>query len=813
MKNIFYALLLFSVMAHGQIVNIPDVNFKARLLLANTNNQIAANNSNYIKIDTNNDGEIQNSEASLVTSLNISGGNISDLTGIESFTGLMYLDCTVNQITSINPNSISNLRRLFCSYNLLNALNVSNLTNLRELECNFNQLTSLDLSGLSMLMSLKCNSNQLTTINLSGTNLGTLYCNHNLLTSLTEVDFHQVTWLDVSYNQITSINLSGMVNLYSLNCSNNQISILSLENLTDLGEMNCSYNLITSLQMTNLTNLYTMNCSHNQLSDINTSGLGGMGGFNCSYNNLISLDANIFSNSWFINCSNNQLINLYIKNGSDDEIIQIENNPNLQFICADEGQISSLQSIVNPTTTISSYCSFTPGGDFNTITGHTLFDLNNNGCDVTDSSNPYVKVTINDGSNSGITFTQSNGSYSFYTQAGNFTIAPVVENPEYFNISPANSVVNFPVVDNSNQTQNFCITPNGIHPDLEVVLIPIGNARPGFDAYYKIVYKNKGNVSLSGQINLNFDDTHTDFVSANPVIDSQSGNDLYWPFSNLAPFETRVIDVVLNLNTPTENPPLNAGSVLHFVAQTNFSVGESTPYDNTFELNQNVVNSYDPNTKSCLEGNTIAASEIGKYVHYNINFENIGTSEAINIVVKDTINTHMFDINSLQLLYASHQVETKIRDSIVEFIFRGIHLPPSNGGPIGGHGNVLFKIKTLPTLQVGDEIANTANIFFDYNHPIETNEARSAYANLSQSIFIKDESIDLLPNPTQDKATVSALNALKSIEIYDVQGRLLQTIIDHGKTKTIDLSNYSRGIYWVKINTEKGSAVQKLIKE
>jgi uncharacterized repeat protein (TIGR01451 family) len=226
-----------------------------------------------------------------------------------------------------------------------------------------------------------------------------------------------------------------------------------------------------------------------------------------------------------------------------------------------------------------------------------------------------------------------------------------------------------------------------------------------------------------------------------------------------------------------------------------------------------VINSHDPNDKTCLEGNTIAASEIGKYVHYNINFENIGTSEAINIVVKDTINRHMFDINSLQLLYASHPVETKIRDSIVEFIFRGIHLPPSNGGPIGGHGNVLFKIKTLPTLQVGDEIANTANIFFDYNHPIETNEARSAYANLSKSVFTKDESIDLLPNPTRDKATVSALNALKSIEIYDVQGRLLQTIIEHSKTKTIDLSSYSRGIYWIKINTEKGSAVEKLIKE
>jgi uncharacterized repeat protein (TIGR01451 family) len=526
-----------------------------------------------------------------------------------------------------------------------------------------------------------------------------------------------------------------------------------------------------------------------------------------------SIDLSLFNKLTQVGFGGNDLIDLNIKNGKD-ELIYYTDSPNLQYVCADESQVTNLQSIVNATAEVNSYCSFTPGGSFNNINGKFTFDHDLNGCDENDTGFPYnILVKITGDNLIGATFPDQAGDYKYYTSAGNFTVTPQIEHPEYFVITPESASVNFATQDNLTSIQNFCITHNGIHPDLEVVLSPTNTARPGFDAHYKIIYKNKGNVSISGQINLNFDDAHTDFVSANPVIDSQSGNDLYWPFSNLAPFETRVIDLVLNLNTPTENPPLNAGSVLHFVAQTNFSVGEITPYDNTFELNQNVINSHDPNDKTCLEGNTIAASEIGKYVHYNINFENIGTSEAINIVVKDTINRHMFDINSLQLLYASHPVETKIRDSIVEFIFRGIHLPPSNGGPIGGHGNVLFKIKTLPTLQVGDEIANTANIFFDYNHPIETNEARSAYANLSKSVFTKDESIDLLPNPTRDKATVSALYALKSIEIYDAQGRLLQTIIDHGKTKTIDLSSYSRGIYWVKINTEKGSAVQKLIKE
>ncbi len=68
MKKIYFLLLAFSFFttANSQIVNIPDANFKAKLLTANTTNTIAKNLfKNYIKIDVNNDGQIQESEAIL----------------------------------------------------------------------------------------------------------------------------------------------------------------------------------------------------------------------------------------------------------------------------------------------------------------------------------------------------------------------------------------------------------------------------------------------------------------------------------------------------------------------------------------------------------------------------------------------------------------------------------------------------------------------------------------------------------------------------------------------------------------------------
>ena len=82
MKKLYaFLVLAFTVVAgNAQIVTIPDANFKAKLLSADTTNQIAKDLSdNYFKIDANNDGEIQESEASQVSYLSIFQSNIHDI--------------------------------------------------------------------------------------------------------------------------------------------------------------------------------------------------------------------------------------------------------------------------------------------------------------------------------------------------------------------------------------------------------------------------------------------------------------------------------------------------------------------------------------------------------------------------------------------------------------------------------------------------------------------------------------------------------------------------------------------------------------
>ena len=820
MKNILLLLLLFTGIVNGQIVNIPDANFKAILLAADFSNNTAWDMNNLAtKIDINSDGEIQNSEAEAISFLGCFEP-IGNLTGIEAFINIDQIYFIGLTITSFSTAGLTNLKKLTLANGQLASIDISGSPNIEMLDLTENPISDFGfISSLSNLKDISVRNNSgIGTIDVSNNpnlrSLDTTNCPF-----LSSINFGSLStsleYLYVESCQISNIDITPFINLKEFNCANNLLTSLNLANANNLTSLNFSGNMFSSLDFSSLTNLETLNCSFANISAANLEMVSNLKNLYCA-DTLPILDLSNFTNLETVYCGGNILTTLLIKNGKNESLFTYLNSPNLTFICADESQIANLLSVTATyatNVTINSYCTFVPGEDYNTISGNIKLDQDSNGCDISDVGSTYFKVKIDGPSNSGSTFSNSTGNYNFYTQTGTFTITPEVENPSYFDISPGNAILNFPLLDNTTQTQNFCITPNGFHPDLEIVITPIGLARPGFDANYKIVYINKGNQPLDGIVDLAFDDTRTDFVSSLPLPDNQQFESLTWNFSNLQPFETRVIDLKINLNAPIENPALNNGDILDFIATTSSLVGEGTLFDNTFELNQTVVNSYDPNDKSCLEGNIISPEDIGKYVHYNINFENIGTADAVNVVIKDIIDTTMFDMNTLRLMYASHPVETKIDGNKVEFIFEGINLPSSTIDPIGGHGNVLFKIKTLLDLVVGDQITNTANIYFDYNAPIETNEARSTFAALNKSNFVKDESITVAPNPAKNVITITSKSNLKSIQLFDVQGRILQTVLENNKTTTIDISDKSKGIYFLKVTSEAGSSVEKLIKE
>ncbi len=230
-------------------------------------------------------------------------------------------------------------------------------------------------------------------------------------------------------------------------------------------------------------------------------------------------------------------------------------------------------------------------------------------------------------------------------------------------------------------------------------------------------------------------------------------------------------------------------------------------------MNQTVVDSFDPNDKTCLEGATIPPSAVGKYVHYLIRFENKGTAEAQNVVVKDMIDTSKFDVNSLVVTQGSHPFVTRISETNkVEFIFENINLPFDDAT---NDGYVAFKIKTKPSLVVGDSFSNTASIYFDYNFPIVTNTATtSVLQSLGNIDFEFDSYFSVYPNPAKNSLNVDIKKQIKvsSISIYNTLGQQILVIPNAQYTKQVDVSNLKTGNYFIKLTSDKGSSVGKFIK-
>src|SRR5437870_3564821 len=128
---LLFAIFCLCPLLEAQIITITDASFKAKLLAANPENITAIGflGSNYIKIDANDDGEIETEEAQAVRYLNISNygsdGLIVSLEGINGFTNLQELYANSHAIAAVDLN-LPNLTALSLSANLITTIDLSN---------------------------------------------------------------------------------------------------------------------------------------------------------------------------------------------------------------------------------------------------------------------------------------------------------------------------------------------------------------------------------------------------------------------------------------------------------------------------------------------------------------------------------------------------------------------------------------------------------------------------------------------------------------------------------------------------------------
>lgn len=350
-------ILLTSLFTIAQNITIPDANFKNALL------------NHSPKIDTNNDGKIQVSEAKAFTGdLDFFGANASNLSGIEHFV---------------------NIQKLRADYNSFRTIDLAPFTKLKEASVGSNiNLETVKATSVPMLEKLNIQaSRNLTTVNLPSTS-----------NTLKELDF--------TSGNLTTIDISGLNNLKSLKCSfNNNLTSIILPTSTSnkLEHLGFQETKISSIDLSTLVNLEYLFCRKTQLTTLNLSKNGVL--------------QQVFG------ANNSKITSINVKNGRNSILTDLELNncPNLTTICVDDvteanNKFQNLTNWTKDVTATVKSCIATFTDATNTKRWHEKNNWNTN-----EIPTPFTDVIIPSGKNIEI---NSNSNAQNVTVNGTLSILP-----------------------------------------------------------------------------------------------------------------------------------------------------------------------------------------------------------------------------------------------------------------------------------------------------------------------------------------------------------------------------------------------------
>ena len=350
MKKLLLILLCLPLFTLAQQTYVPDDNFEAYLENNGMGNGIL------------NDDYVTTANINAITYLSVPFENISDLTGVQDFTALTFLNCNGNQLTSLDVSVNTALINLECNDNQIDSLDLNSIP-IEYIECVNNNITYLNINNTALsssnfglfldgnpyttiiisnnqiLSSLSYSFNNLTienlqisnnpslnSISIENTQITNLNINNNTLFYLT-LENMQVDTINVNNNttlldfycypnQISVLNVNNNPALTNLYCQNNQLTNLDVSNNLSLTNLNCNNNYLTNLDVSTNTALTDLECNNNQLTSIDVSTNTALTSLSCNDNLISCLDVSVNLVLTNLNCSNNLIGQLNTKNGS-----------------------------------------------------------------------------------------------------------------------------------------------------------------------------------------------------------------------------------------------------------------------------------------------------------------------------------------------------------------------------------------------------------------------------------------------------------------------------------------------------------------
>jgi hypothetical protein len=436
------------------------------------------------------------------------------------------------------------------------------------------------------------------------------------------------------------------------------------------------------------------------------------------------------------------------------------------------------------------------------LEGECFFDLNANG--VRDSGEVALanqKMMLSP--DSIFTSTNSLGHYRFFTDSLSHQVQIIPD--VYWSVTTDSLAYHCPA-----DTLNYDSLDFGIQNDHTIhkmnISLSSGLLRCNRESPFWITIKNSGSEFEDLDLSFNFDPTYT-FVGSSIIPSSTSSTNINWVLNQIPPYGIMTISILMQ--TPAQ------GQALFSVDAVLLATG--VIYTDSI---QGIIRcSYDPNDKECLpegvgpEHFTLMSDTL----IYTIHFQNFGTDTAFSIVVYDTLDISIVDMNSFQMIASYPTCLTTYSNSgALKFDFGDVELPNKDVNDVGSQGFIKYSI--LPKNGIPDPsvLLNDAHIIFDFNPAIKTNET---WNTLVQSIITNAKEIELpalkvFPLPASDYIRiyfehVSAENFL--VELYSITGEKTRTF-QASNSSTIDISNLSSGVYFIAVYESGKTFRRKFIK-
>jgi photosystem II stability/assembly factor-like uncharacterized protein len=233
-----------------------------------------------------------------------------------------------------------------------------------------------------------------------------------------------------------------------------------------------------------------------------------------------------------------------------------------------------------------------------------------------------------------------------------------------------------------------------------------------------------------------------------------------------------------------------------------------------------VTSSFDPNDKKGFpEGyGTEHFIEPKTPISYHIDFQNTGTEAAQLVVVRDTLDPWL-DPASLRMGAASHPFTWRLDGKgYLTVQFAGINLPDSNANEAGSHGFFSYTIGQKAKVPLGTVIHNTANIYFDFNSAVQTNQTTHTIGHdfikqltVTHSPQYPDIRAIVAPNPVAEEAMVTLQGLPEGGEYHfhltDSHGRVVQDREFTGNQFLLRRENLPATLYFFQINDQNGQVI------